>query len=308
MVSLPTFGWVLAGIVAARAGLLPRPLNDRISRLSFNFGLPAMLFAGAAGVDYSTLSSARYLLAGVLATFLVLGASWGYSLWRGHTLPERGIFSQGAYRSNLAIMGLALCIAAYGERGAQLAAMAVAVMTTLYNVLAVWVLNVSHGTSTSVPATLLAVVRNPLIIGIAGGAALSVSGLPIPELVPVAGAWLSAVFLPLMLICVGGAMNLAELRTSGSLAWEATTWRLLVAPALTVFIALPLGVRGEALGVLFLLVAAPAAASGYVMVVAARGDGVLAANIVVMSTLLSIFTITLGFFALSLMGLVGTLQ
>lgn len=308
MVSLPTFGWVLAGIVAARAGLLPQALNDRISRLSFNFGLPAMLFAGAAGVDYSTLATASYLLAGVLGTFLVLALSWVYSLWRGHTLPERGIFSQGAFRSNLAIMGLALCISAYGERGAQLAAMAVAIMTTLYNVLAVWVLNVSHGTSTSVPSTLLAVVRNPLIIGIAGGAALSVSSLPVPDAVATAGAWLSAFFLPLMLICVGGAMNLAELRNSGPLAWESAAWRLLVSPALTVLIALPLGVEGEALGVLFLLVATPAAASGYVMVVAARGNGVLAANIIVLTTVFSMVTITLGFFALSLMGLVGSLR
>lgn len=307
MVSLPTFGWVLAGMVAARVGVLPQTLNDRISKLSFNFGLPAMLFAGAAGVDYSTLASASYLLAGVLGTFLVLGLSWGYSLWRGHTLPERGIFSQGAFRSNLAIMGLALCISAYGETGAQLAAMAVAVMTTLYNILAVWVLNVSHGTNTSVPATLLAVIRNPLIIGIAGGAALSISGLPIPSLVDTAGSWLSAFFLPLMLICVGGAMNLSELRNSGPLAWESTAWRLLIAPALTVVIALPLGVENEALGVLFLLVATPAAASGYVMVVAARGDGVLAANIVVLTTVFSMLTITLGFFTLSLLGLVGDL-
>jgi predicted permease len=308
MVSLPTFGWVLGGVVAARVGLLPQALNNRISRLSFNFGLPAMLFAGAAGVDYSTLSTASYLLAGILATLLVLGLSWLYSIWRRHSLPERGIFSQGAFRSNLAIMGLALCITAYGERGAQLAAMAVAVMTTLYNVLAVWVLNVSHGTNTSVPATLLGVIRNPLIIGISAGAALSVSGLPIPALVDTAGAFLSAFFLPLMLICVGGAMNLAELRSSGPLAWESTAWRLLVAPALTVLIAIPLGVENEALGVLFLLVATPAAASGYVMVVAARGDGVLAANIVVLTTLFSILTITLGFFALSLMGLVGAIR
>ena len=307
MVSLPTFGWVLAGIVASRVGLLPQSLNDRISRLSFNFGLPAMLFAGAAGVDYSSLATASYLLAGVLGTFLILGLSWAYSLWRGHSLPERGIFSQGAFRSNLAIMGLALCISAYGERGAQLAAMAVAVMTTLYNILAVWVLNVSHGTNTSVPATLLAVLRNPLIIGISGGAALSVSGLPVPSLVHTAGAWLSAFFLPLMLVCVGGAMNLSELRSSGPLAWESTAWRLMVAPALTVLIALLLNVEHEALGVLFLLVATPAAASGYVMVVAARGDGVLAANIVVLTTVFSIVTITLGFFVLSLMGLVGEL-
>jgi predicted permease len=304
-VSLPTFAWVLAGALLARLGWLSDHLNDRISRLSFRYGLPLMLFAGAAGVDYASLLTATYLLAGVIGTLLVVTLSWFYSIWRGHPLRERGIFVQGAYRSNLAIMGLALCISAYGQQGAQLAALAVAVMTSLYNILIVFLLNNTLGGTSSPRAAVLGVVRNPLIIGIAAGVALSVSGLPIPAVVKPAGAWLSAFFLPLMLICIGGAMKLGELRNSGALAWESTLWRLLVAPAIVVGLAMVLGVRGPPLGVLFLLVGAPAAASGYIMVVAAKGNGVLAANIVVLSTLFSAASLTLGLFLLSILSLVG---
>lgn len=304
-VSLPTFGWVLAGGLLARFGLLSQALNDRISRLSFNYGLPLMLFTGAAGVDFTSLAQADFLLAGVSATLLVTLLSWFYSQWRGHAIAERGIFVQGAYRSNLAIVGLALCISAYGEQGAQLAALAVAVMTTLYNVLAVVVLNASLGGTSSVMAAFLGVLRNPLIIGIACGAALSLSGLPVPGFIAPASTLLSVFYLPVILICVGGAMKLGELRASGPLAWEATCWRLLLAPALTVLLALSLGVRDEPLGALFLLVGTPAAASGYIMVVAYRGNGVLAANIVVLTTVLSAVTLTLGLFLLSLLSLAG---
>ncbi len=304
-VSVPTFGWVLGGAILTRAGLFSQPLNDRISRLSFNYGLPLMLFTGAAGVDFGSMLGARFLLAGVVATLLVVAAAWLYSAWRRHPLVERGIFVQGAYRSNLAIMGLALCIAAYGERGAQLAALAVAVMTTLYNVLAVVVLKATLGGGASVLGALAGIARNPLIIGIAAGAAVSLSGLPLPGLVAEASRFLSAFFLPVVLLCVGGAMRLGELRSSGPLAWEATAWRLLVAPALTVLLALLLGVRGEALGALFLLVATPAAASGYIMVAAAGGNAALAANIVVLTTVLSALSLTLGLFLLSLLSLVG---
>jgi hypothetical protein len=212
---------------------------------------------------------------------------------------------QGAFRSNLAIMGLALCISAYGEQGAQLAALAVAIMTSLYNVLVVFVLNATLGGTSSIAAALLGIARNPLIVGIAAGVALSVSGLPVPAFIQPASVWLSAFFLPLMLICIGGAMKLGELRYSGALAWESTAWRLLVAPAIVVLLALLLGVRGAPLGVLFLLVGAPSAASGYIMVVAARGNGVLAANIVVLSTLFSALSLTLGLFLLSLLSLIG---
>ena len=102
-------------------------------------------------------------------------------------------------------------------------------------------------------------------------------------------------------------MQLSSLRDTGAIAWEATLWRLLVAPALAMVIAFGMGVSAEALGVLFLLVASPVPASSFVMVVAARGDGVLAANIVVLTTLFSVVTVTLGFFVLSVLGLVGEL-
>lgn len=307
-VALPTFAWVVLGLVLNRLGLLPAALTARVSLLAFNFGLPVMLLAGAAQVDYSRLSNARYLLAGVLATLLTLVLSGLYSYWRGHPRAERGIFVQAAFRSNLAIIGIALTFSAYGERGPALAALPVALMTVLYNILAVWVLNTTLGSKTSVGRVVLDITRNPLIIGITVGVCLSFTGLVDRDIFGAVSAGLSAFFLPLVLVCIGASMNLSRLYRSGTLTWEATVWRLCVAPMLAVTLALMLGVRDEQLGVLFLLLAAPVAAASHVMVVAARGDGTLAANIVVLTTLLSLVTITVGFFVLSLFSLVGSLR
>lgn len=307
-VSLPTFGWVVVGVVLKRLGLLPPALAEKLSQLAFNIGLPVMLFAGAAQVDYSGLGSARYLLAGVLATLLMLAFSWSYARWRNFPRNLQGIFVQAAFRSNLAIVGVALTFSAYGARGPVLAALPIALMTVLYNILAVWVLNTTLGANASVKKVLLDIVRNPLIIGIAAGVCLSVSGLPVPTVLRPLGSGLSTFFLPLVLVCIGGSMNLSRLYKAGTLTWEASLWRLCVAPLIGMSVALLIGVRDEQLGVLFLLLASPVAASSHVMVVAARGDGTLAANIVVLTTLLSIVTITVGFFLLSVFSLVGQLR
>lgn len=304
MVSLPAFGWLMGGLVLHRVGLLPTALNNTVSDLSFKYGLPLMLFAGSAQVDYAELAGARYLLAGVLATLLTMAISWWYSRWRGHPRPVQGIVVQAAFRSNLAIVGVALTYSAYGEQGPILAALPIALMTVLYNILAVWVLDATLGTATSWRSILRGVVRNPLIIGITAGAVLSLSGLPQPALIASTGGVLSAFFLPVVLICIGGSMNLSQLYRAGSIGWEASALRLCLGPFIGVVLAMAMGVRGEMLGVLFLLMASPVAASSYVMVVAARGDGVLAANVVVLTTLLSIVTVTLGFFLLSLFALV----
>jgi hypothetical protein len=304
-VSLPTFAWVVLGVLFKRVGILPPALNEKLSRAAFLFGLPLMLFAGAAQVDYSGLGSALYLLAGVLATLATLALSWYYSRWRGHPRELRGIFVQAAFRSNLAIVGVALTFSAYGERGPVLAALPIALMTVLYNILAVWVLNSTLGSSTSVRNVVVGIVRNPLIIGISAGVCLSVSGLPVPGVLRPIGSGLSTFFLPLVLVCIGASMNFSRLYQAGALSWESSLWRLCVAPLLGIVLAWSIGVRDEPLGVMFLLLASPVAASSHVMVVAARGDGTLAANIVVLTTLLSLVTITLGFFLLSVFSLVG---
>ena len=153
-VSLPTFGWVIVGVLLKRFGVLPEALNRNLSRFAFNVGLPIMLFAGAAQVDYTTLSSARYLLAGILATLLTLVLSGLYSRWRGHPRQVQGIFVQSAFRSNLAIVGVALTFSAYGELGPVLAALPIALMTVLYNILAVWVLNITLGSGTTMRSVL----------------------------------------------------------------------------------------------------------------------------------------------------------
>jgi len=150
-----------------------------------------------------------------------------------------------------------------------------------------------------------AFIRNPLIIGISAGVLLAVSGMPVPGFVAPLGALMSTFFLPLMLLCIGGAMQLSKLRGTGLIAWEAAAWRLCVGPLLTVLLAVAMGVRDEPLGVLFLLISSPVAAASFVMVIAAKGDGVLAANIVVLTTLLSLLTVTVGFFLLSLFALAG---
>jgi predicted permease len=304
-VSLPTFAWLVVGVVLKWLGLLSQALIEKLSKLAFNLGLPVMLFAGAAQVDYSTLGSARYLLAGVVSTLLMLFISWAYARWRRLPRATQGIFVQAAFRSNLAIVGVALTFSAYGARGPVLAALPIALMTVMYNMLAVWVLNSTLGAQTTALRVLIGICRNPLIVGIAAGVCLSVSGLPVPALVKPLGSGLSAVILPLVLVCIGASMNVSRLYKAGALTWEACLWRLCVAPAVGVVVALLMGVRDEPLGVLFLLLAAPVAASSHVMVVAARGDGTLAANIVVLSTLLSILTITAGFFLLSVFSLVG---
>lgn len=303
-ISVPIFAWVILGAILSRVGVLRAQFINVVSRFSFNIALPIVLLVGASGVDYTALGNANYLYAGIISTLLVFGLSWFYGRWRGFPQREVGIFVQGAFRSNLAVIGVALCVAAYGDKGLVLAAPPIAVLTILFNILAIWVLDSTLGNSNSLASMTVGILRNPLIVGILIGALASVLGAELPAFSGTLSGVITTYFIPLLLTCIGGSIRLSGLGSLGVLVWEASVWRLLVSPFIAVCVALLMDVRGDTLGVYFLLLSSPVAAASFVMVMAGRGDGGLAANIIVLTSFFSLFTVTAGFFLLSLLGLV----
>lgn len=298
---------MILGVVLRRFGVLTEPIINAVSRIAFQFALPVLLFASASSVDFYSLGDVSYLTAGIVSTLVIFACSWWYGLWRNIPKRQLGAFVQASFRSNLAIIGVALCISAYGDQGVILAALPIAILTALYNVLAVIVLDSNHGTSRSFGSFALGMLRNPLLVGIGLGIVVSLLRWPVPNPMQSLAWAISTYYMPLALVCIGGSMNLESLRSSASITWEAMVWRLCLAPALGVAIALGMGVSGAPLGVLFLLLASPVATVSFVMVVAAKGDERFAANVIVLTTLFSILTVTVGFFVLSILGLVGEL-
>lgn len=299
----PIFLWVLLGVVARRLGWLGPPLVERLSLLVFRYGMPVILGLGASRVDYSEIAGSAYLQAGILSVLVVTLLGHLYGRWRGLPQADHGVFLQAVFRSNLGIIGIALCASAYGERGLVMAALPVAVLTVLYNILAVYVLNRAHGKSASLFGVVLAIARNPLVVGIAAGMLVSIAGWSLPKWAYQVGNAYALLVLPVAVLVIGAALSLRALRESGRSTLDASIWRLLLAPLITVLIALAWGVRGEELGVLFLLLAGPVATASFVMVVAVGGNGSLAANIVLVTTLLSLPSMTLGMALLQAAGL-----
>jgi predicted permease len=285
-----------------RAGWIPDWLVQASSAFVFRVGLPIILFSGSARIDYREIGGARYLLAAAIATLIVVASALVYARLRNFRGETAAIFVQGAYRANLGVVGIALCAAAYGEEGLALAALPVAIITILFNLIAVILLARAYSLAQSPLRLLVDILQNPMVVGIALGAAYSVAGLPLNFQVERGIATFAGALLPLALLGIGASLNLRALRESGWLTLEATAWKLLVTPVVAVAVAVAMGVHSAELGVLFLLLAAPVSAASYIMVAAAGGQGGIAANIVVLSTLLSVFTLTLGLAVLQATG------
>jgi predicted permease len=99
--------------------------------------------------------------------------------------------------------------------------------------------------------------------------------------------------LPLALFAIGGSFSLEKLRGDLLKAGIATSIKLLWLPLIAAALLIASGVRGQDLGIGVLIAATPTATASYIMAHQMKGDAKLAGSIVMLSTLLSIFSYTL---------------
>lgn len=286
----PIFLILMLGVGLRRIGMLTDGFIDAGSRLVFNVALPTLLFMSIATARFDFAAHLPMVAYGVAAALLIyILFEWvaGIAI---EPRRDRGVVIQGAFRSNLGVIGLAYCVNAYGEAGLRTASLYLGVITILYNVLSVITLNRSLQQHKNIARMLRGIATNPLIVGILLAVPVSLLEVPLPSLLEKSASSVASLTLPLALLCTGAALDFGSFRKELRNALMASTGKLILAPILATAGALALGFRGIELGVLMLMAAAPAAAAGYVMVRAMGGNATLAANIIALTSLGSLLT------------------
>ncbi len=299
----PIFVIVLLGLILRRTGLITEAFLQVSSKLVFSICLPLLLFTTIVRLDVSETFSLKTVGFSLVATLLIFGLSWLSSLLTEPRI-DRGVVTQGCFRSNLGVIGIALAANAYGDHGLAIASLLMAGLTITYNVLSVIVLSFYQSDQRpNAGQLLLDVVRNPLIVAIVIAAVMASLSIPVPDILLSAGGYLGSMALPLALLGTGAGLSLKALRQSGSATLLVVAMKTMILPALVVGMALVAGFRGVELGVLFLLFVSPTATVSYAMVRAMGGNDVLTANLISATTLVSIATCSIGLILLKSFGL-----
>ncbi len=291
----PIFIILGLGHLLMRVGVLNDRFIEAGSRLVFLIALPVLLFLSLSSTRIDAASNLTLVGLGLLmtlSTWLLL--EWLASRWV-QPPRDRGVVVQGAFRSNMGVVGLAYCLNAYGQPGLATASLYLGIVTILYNVLAIVTLHRSIDQRRPDPRRLaLATVRNPIIIGIVAGLLASLLSLELPAVAKQAARYLADLTLPLALLCTGAALDFRALQGALRNTALATVGKLIFIPLVFTSVALLAGERGMELGIVMLMASAPTAAASYVMVRALGGNAGLAANIIALTTLGSIVTTSLG--------------
>ncbi|MBZ5487597.1 AEC family transporter [Halomonas aquamarina] len=264
-----------------------------LERLIYFVLFPAMLVGTLANADVSQVPVGRLalVLLGAMALFGLF--IWRFRHWLGLTPAAFTSVFQGAVRFNTYV-GVAGAAALHGAAGATTAAVAVALMVPVVNVMCVASF-VGAGTlgSASLGKSVMALVKNPLILACLAGIGLNLSGIGLPGWSGDTVALLGRAALPLGLVAVGVALRPAALLRVDRGLLATNTIKLLLMPALVLVLAWALGLDSISRDVALLFAALPTATSAYILARQLGGDAELMAAIITGQTLLAMLTLPL---------------
>lgn len=303
---LPVFLVIVLGYLLKRLELIDANFLFQTNRLVYYICLPLLLFYKIGTANFFANFNGALVIGSALAIAAGFFLSYGYAAMRGYPPAARGAFSQGAFRGNLAYMGLAIVFNAYGEAGFTRAGILMGFLVPVLNLFAVLALLLPHRRSDGGQGAVFwgkQLVGNPLIIASFAGIAWSYLQLPVPVILDRSLHIATGMTLPLALIAIGGSFSLEKLKGDLVRAAFATGFKLIWLPLIAAGLLMLLGVGGQDLAIGVLFAGTPTATATYIMAHQLKGDAELAGSIVMMSTALSAVTYTISLLILRSFGL-----
>jgi len=286
----PVFLLILFGYGLRRAGWFGAGFWADVDRLVFYVLFPAFLVIRIGGSDFGGLALGPMALG--VAGGLCAMAALAFALKPLLRLdgPGFGAAFQGCMRPNIYV-GFAAADALFGLEGGILAAIVVAVGTPLVNVFAAIVLTLyGPDGSGGWRRAFLAMARNPVILAIAAGLAINITGLGLPPMLDDMLAILARGTLAMALLSVGAGLDFGAARRAGNTVLAVTAVKLAGLPALTLLACLAFGAGGLPLTVAVMFASLPNSPTSYSMTRQLGGDHTMMAALITVQTFVAMMT------------------
>ncbi len=307
---LPIFLLAVLGALLKKFGKISDAFIETADWLVFRIALPIMLFLEVAGSSLSESLDIRlilFLIVSVTISFLAVSVIVTAAV---QDKSKRGALIQGCCRSNFAILGVPLAVNMFGDAGGEVIAIAIPFVILMFNTYSVIILSVFSADGgkklnrNTAVGILKNIVTNPLIIGIVLGVPFMLLDIDLPAAAYKTFTYLSNLTTPLALISLGANFKTESLKGRVGYAMIGALTKTLILPAAAVTVAALIGLRGPSLGVVLICFGAPTAVTSYIMAKKMGNDHELAAQILLLSTMICALTIFLGIFVLKTFALI----
>ena len=304
--ALPIFLVMCAGYLMKYKQLVDDQFIKQANFMVFYVALPIKIFYDASMTSVEEYFDIGFIIFVGIVTVGGAVFSWMVGNFFIRDPRQVGAFAQGAFRGNFLYIGFSLMENILG-RIALKGPIAVAIIVPLYNILSVIILTYAGKNKDkriSLSNTLKDIAKNPLIVAITAGILVSLLPVEIPLVIARTMNYFASVATPLALIAIGASFNFGHVAENLIPALLASSIKLIVLPLIAVFSAVSIGYSGEDIILIYVLTGVPTATISFVMAAAMDADQDLASNIIMISTLLSVLTMTLFVFAFRSAGII----
>ncbi len=306
--TMPVFLMMLLGVFLKKMGIVDDGFASKMNKFVFLVPLPCLLFSQLATVDFAAAWDTKFVLFCFASTAVCILIAFLLSLLiKDRCL--RGEFIQCSYRSSAALLGIAFIQNIYGDSG--FAPLMIIGSVPLYNIMAVIVLSVfsqvNHANKPNdalIKKTLRGIVTNPIIIGIVLGLVWSALKIPTPYILEKTVSNVGSVAAPMGLIAMGASLNFKKAFGHIRPALAAAVLKLAGFAAIVLPFAVMLGFRETKLVAILIMLSSATTVTSFVMSKNMGHEGTLSAGVVMLTTVLSAFTLTAWLFILRSLGLI----
>lgn len=281
-------------------------LDDKSAKvmnsLIFKIFLPILLCNNIRNADISKLANVGVFVYAAVGLCVLFGVSMLLMPRISKDGRRTGVLVQGICRANYAFLGLPLIAAMFPNQDTSVASLMVAITVPFYNALSVVALEIYRGGQIKPAKILKNIAKNPLIIGCAVGLVLLLAGIKLPTVIDKAMTDVGKAATPMALFLLGASFSFSAVHGNEKALSFAVVMKLVVVPVIFVGIALLMGFRDVALASILIAFGAPTAVSSFTMAQQMDGDDVLAGQIVVFTTLLSVVSLVAFIFVFKQMG------
>lgn len=269
--TIPIFLMMLLGMLFRKLGWMDEVFAAKMNKFVFLVPLPVLLFEQLATVDFSEVWDIKFILFCFVVTAISITISTLISLlWKDRSI--KGEFIQATYRSSAA-----LSVFKPGNNSFDKAL---------------------------VKKTLKGIATNPIIIGIVAGFVWSALKLPMPTILHKVVSNVGATATPMGLMSMGATFEMKKATSKMKPTLVAVFMKLVGFCAIFLPMAALLGFRNEEMIAILVMLGSATTVSSFVMARNMGHEGTLSSGVIMMTTLLSAFTLTMWLDVLRSFGLV----
>lgn len=300
----PFVFYMVCGFFSVKKGFADVPFMNKLNQLVFKLLFPIMMFKSIYNNGKVMELNIKIIVICVAGVLIVLGISSIIVVILVKENAKRGVIIQALFRTNTVLFAIPLTENLFGAEGAAIASMVVAFLVPIYNIFSVIILEYFRGGKAKISGMIKKIATNPLILGAVVALIFNYFLIKVPQIIMTPVSTFASMTTPLALFVIGGTLKFSSLKKDLKYIVAVIFTKMILVPAISVFVAVFLSLSKVETFEFFILFAAPIAVASFTMAQNMGGDGNLAGELVLTSTVSSVFTLFFWIFILKTLGLI----